>query len=49
MPVEREKNAREALSAVREAIREIETGCRHPASSSRFRTRTANAGTQEIL
>ena len=28
----------EALSAVREAIRDNETGSAHPASSSRFRT-----------
>ena len=39
----------EALSAVREAIRESETGLAYPASSSRFRIRTANAGTQGIL
>ena len=37
----------EALSAVREAIRDNETGPAHPASSSRFRTCTANARTNK--
>ena len=34
----------EALSAVRAAICDSETGSAHPASPSRFRTCTANAG-----
>ena len=38
----------EALSSLREAVREIETGSTHPASPSRFRNCTANAGTREI-
>ena len=38
----------EALSAVREAIRDSETGLAHPASAGRFRTLTGNAGTHEI-
>ena len=37
----------EALSAVREAIRDNETGSVHPASASRFRTCTANARTMK--
>ena len=44
MPGERRKNLLgEALSAVREAIRDNETGLAHPASPSRFHTCTANA------
>ena len=38
----------EALSDVREAIRERETGLAHPASSRRFRTPTGNVGIHEI-
>ena len=38
----------EALSAVREAIRDSETGLAHPASAGRFRTPTGNAGIHEI-
>ena len=38
----------EALSAVREAIRESETGSAHPASFSQFHTPTGNAGIHEI-
>ena len=49
MPVERNKLLGEALSAVREALRQNETGSAHPASSGRFRTCTANVGTQETL
>ena len=39
----------EALSAVREAIRERDTGSAHPASSRRFRPPTGNEGIHEIL
>ena len=38
----------EALSAVREEIRDSETGLAHPASAGRFRTPTGNAGIHEI-
>ena len=38
----------EALSAVREAIRDTETGLANPASVGRFRTPTGNAGIHEI-
>ena len=38
----------EALSAVREAIRESETGSAHPASFSQFHTPTGNVGIHEI-
>ena len=37
----------EAISAVREAIRDSDTGSAHPASSSRFRTCTASARTNK--
>ena len=37
----------EALSAVREAFHDSETGLAHPASPSRFLTCTANAGTKK--
>ena len=39
----------EALSAVRELIRENEAGSAHPASSRRLRTLTGNAGIHEIV
>ena len=38
----------EALSAVRQAIRDSETGLTHPASAGRFCTPTGNAGIHEI-
>ena len=38
----------EARSAVREEIRDSETGLIHPASAGRFRTPTGNAGINEI-
>ena len=38
----------EALSAVREAIRDSEAGSPHPASPRRFRSPTGNAGIHEI-
>ena len=38
----------EALSAVREAVRESETGLARPSSAGRFRTPTGNAGIHEI-
>ena len=38
----------EALSAVREEIRDTETGLANPASAGRFRTPTGNAGIYEI-
>ena len=38
----------EALSAVREAIPDSETGLAQPASAGRFRTPTGNAGVHEI-
>ena len=38
----------EALSAIREAIRDSETWLAHPASSGRFRTPTGNTGIHEI-
>ena len=38
----------EALSAVREAIRDSDTGSTHPSSAGRFRTSTGNAGIHEI-
>ena len=38
----------EPLSAVREAIRDSETGLTNPASVGRFRTPTENAGIHEI-
>ena len=38
----------EALSAVREEIRDSETGLANPASAGRFRTPTGNAGIHEI-
>ena len=38
----------EALSAVREAIRDTETGLANPASAGRFRTSTGNTGIHEI-
>ena len=38
----------EARSAVREEIRDSETGLIHPASAGRFRTPTGNAGIYEI-
>ena len=37
----------EALSVVRQAIRDNETGSAHPASPSRFRACTANARTKK--
>ena len=43
----REKLLGEAISAVREEIRDSETGSAHPASPRRFRTCTANAGTNK--
>ena len=43
MPGERKNLLGEALSTVREAIRDNETGSAHPASPSRFRTCIANA------
>ena len=39
----------EALSAVREAIRDSEAGSPHPASPRRFRSPTGNAGIHKIL
>ena len=47
MPGERKNLLGEELSAVREAIRDNETGSAHPASPSRFRTCTANARTKK--
>ena len=47
MPVERKTMLGEALSAVREEIRDSEIGSAHPASPSRFRTCTANEGTKK--
>ena len=47
MPMEREKLLGKALSADCEAIRDSKTGSAHPASTSRFRTCTANAGTKK--
>ena len=47
MPVERENFLGEALSALREAIRENEAGSAHLASSRRFHTPTGNEGIQE--
>ena len=47
MPGERKSFFGEALSAVREAIRNDETGSAHPASPSRFRTCTANERTEK--
>ena len=47
MPGERKNLLGEALSAVREAIRDNETGSAHPASPSRFHTCTANARTKK--
>ena len=47
MPGERKTLLGEALSAVREAIRDNETGSAHPASLSRFRTCTATARTKK--
>ena len=45
----REKNLLgEALYAVREKIRDAETGLANPASVGRFRTPTGNAGIHEI-
>ena len=38
----------EALSAVRDEIRDTETGLANPASTGRFRTPTGNAGIHEI-
>ena len=38
----------EALSAVREEIRDSETGLAHPASAGRFRTPTGNTGIHKI-
>ena len=38
----------EALSAVREEIRDVETGLANPASAGRFRTSTGNTGIHEI-
>ena len=38
----------EALSTVRGAIRESETGLAHPASAGRFRTPTGNAGIHDM-
>ena len=38
----------EAFSAVREEIRDNETGLANPASVGRFRTPTGNAGIHEI-
>ena len=38
----------EALSVVREEIRDTETGLANPASVGRFRTPTGNAGIHEI-
>ena len=39
----------EALSAVREEIRDIKTGLANPASAGRFRTPTGNAGTRNFV
>ena len=47
MPGERNNELGEALSAVRDAIRDLETGSAHPASSSRFRACIANARTKK--
>ena len=47
MSVERKPLLGEALSAVREAIRDSETKSAHLASPSRFRTCTANAKTKK--
>ena len=47
MPAERKNLLGEAFSAVREAIRDSETGLAHPASPRRFRTCTANARTKK--
>ena len=47
MPGERKNLLGEALSAVREAIRDNETGSAYLASPSRFRTCTANARTKK--
>ena len=47
MPGERKNLLGEALSAVREAIRNNETEPAHPASPSRFRNCTANARTNK--
>ena len=49
MPAERKNWLGEALSAVREAIRDSDTGSAHPASPSRFRTCIANARTKKSL
>ena len=38
----------EAISAVREEIRDTETGLANPASVGRFRTPTGNAGVHEL-
>ena len=46
MPGERKTLLGEALSAVREAIRDNVIGSAHPASPCRFRTCTANARTK---
>ena len=47
MPGEKKNLLGEALSAVRKAIRDKETGSVHLASPSLFRTRTANARTKK--
>ena len=47
MPGERKNVLGDSLSAVREAIRDNETGSAHPASPSRFRTCTAKARTEK--
>ena len=47
MPVERKNWLGEALSAVREAIRDNKTGSAHPASPGRFRICTAIARTNK--
>ena len=47
MPGERENLLGEAFCAVREDIRDNETGSAHPASPSRFRTCTSNARTKK--
>ena len=46
--MERENLIGEALSAVREEIRDSETGLANPASTGRFRTPTGSAGIHEI-
>ena len=47
MPVKIKELFGEVLYAVREAIRDCETGSAHPASPRRFRTCAANARTKK--